>query len=63
VPEVLADLLASGYTAGLTIEPHVAKIVHLGAGAAQASPAERFHSYVRYGRELEQLLDSLPKSA
>lgn len=63
VPEVLADLLASGYTAGLTIEPHVAKIVHLGAGAAQGSPAERFHSYVRYGRELEQLLANLPKSA
>ena len=35
VPEVLADLLASGYTAGLTIEPHVAKIVHLGAGVAR----------------------------
>jgi sugar phosphate isomerase/epimerase len=63
VREVLADLLASGYAAGLTIEPHVAKIVHLGAEATSASPEERFRSYVRYGRELEQLLASLPKSA
>jgi len=61
VREVLADLLASGYAAGLTIEPHVAKIVHLGAEATSASPEERFRSYVRYGRELEQLLASLPK--
>jgi hypothetical protein len=63
VREVLADLLATGYAAGLTIEPHVAKIVHLGADAPQASPEERFRSYVRYGRELEQLLAGLTKQA
>lgn len=57
--EVLTDLIRTGYTAGITIEPHVANIVHLGADAAQASPQVRFDSYVRYGRELETLLTSI----
>jgi sugar phosphate isomerase/epimerase len=59
VREVLADLVRRGYTAGVSIEPHVASIVHLGEGT-KASPEERFASYVRYGRELEALLRSLP---
>lgn len=58
VREVLADLLRTGYTAGVSIEPHVASIVHLGEGT-KAAPAERFASYVKYGRELEGLLKSL----
>ena len=56
---ILQDLIATGYRAGATIEPHVANIVHLGAQAAQASPAERFEAYVRYGRELVHLLEEL----
>ena len=59
VREILADLVRRGYTAGVSIEPHVASIVHLGEGT-KASPEERFASYVRYGRELEALLRSLP---
>ena len=58
VREVLSDLLRTGYTAGVSIEPHVASIVHLGEGT-KASPEERFASYVKYGRELESLLQSL----
>ncbi|MEY3583372.1 MAG: hypothetical protein RJA48_455 [Verrucomicrobiota bacterium] len=58
VREILADLLHNGYTAGVSIEPHVASIVHLGEGT-KASPEERFASYVKYGRELESLLQSL----
>ncbi len=54
VGEILADLLATGYTAGVTIEPHVASIVHL--GGSQSTPEERFDSYIRYGRALEALL-------
>ncbi|NBV78885.1 MAG: sugar phosphate isomerase/epimerase [Verrucomicrobia bacterium] len=59
VREILADLVRRGYTAGVSIEPHVASIVHLGEGT-KASPEERFASYVRYGHELEALLRSLP---
>ena len=54
VGEILADLLATGYRAGVTIEPHVASIVHL--GGSQSTPQERFDSYIRYGRALEALL-------
>jgi sugar phosphate isomerase/epimerase len=54
VGEILADLVATGYDAGVTIEPHVASIVHL--GGSQSTPEERFDSYVRYGRALEALL-------
>ena len=55
VREILGDLLRTGYTAGVSIEPHVASIVHLGEGT-KASPQERFDSYVRYGQGLEKLL-------
>jgi sugar phosphate isomerase/epimerase len=58
VREILGDLLRTGYTAGVSIEPHVASIVHLGEGT-KASPEERLASYVKYGRELEALLQSL----
>ena len=54
VGEILADLISTGYDAGVTIEPHVASIVHL--GGSQSTPEERFDSYVRYGRALESLL-------
>ena len=58
VREILGDLLRTGYTAGVSIEPHVASIVHLGEGT-KASTEERFASYVKYGRELESLLQAL----
>jgi sugar phosphate isomerase/epimerase len=55
--EILTDLIRNGYRAGISIEPHVASIIHL--GAAQASPEVRRESYVRYGRTLETLLASI----
>ena len=57
--EILSDLIQNGYKAGISIEPHVASIIHLGDGAAQASPEVRRESYVRYGRALESLLASI----
>jgi sugar phosphate isomerase/epimerase len=59
VREILTDLIARGYKAGVSIEPHVASIVHLGEGT-KASPQERFDSYVRYGKGLEKLLAGIP---
>ena len=58
VREILTDLIRNGYTAGVSIEPHVASIVHLGEGT-KASPQERFDSYVRYGKGLEKLLTEI----
>jgi sugar phosphate isomerase/epimerase len=54
---ILADLLQTGYRAGVSIEPHVASIVHL--GGTQTTPEERFESYLRYGRALEALVAPL----
>lgn len=58
VREILTDLIRNGYKAGVSIEPHVASIVHLGEGT-KASPQERFNSYVRYGQGLEKLLGEI----
>lgn len=60
VKEILTDLIQRGYQAGVSIEPHVASIVHLGEGT-KASPQQRFDSYIRYGRGLEKLLSEIPR--
>ena len=57
VREILQDLLGSGYNSGISIEPHVASIVHL--GGTQASPEVRRESYLSYARKLEVLLKSI----
>ncbi len=54
VREILADLIASGYDGVVSIEPHVASIVHL--GESTAPPDEIYASYLRYARATEALL-------
>ena len=58
--EILSDLIHSGYSAGISIEPHVASIIHLGSSAS--SPETRRASYLQYGRTLESLLSSILES-
>lgn len=48
------------YDGIISIEPHVAAIVHL-ADTAEVSQEEKFSSYVRYGRMLEQLIKDIKK--
>lgn len=48
------------YDGVISIEPHVSAIVHL-ADAAEASPEEKFSSYVKYGRMLEKLIMEIKK--
>ncbi|MEX2580399.1 MAG: sugar phosphate isomerase/epimerase family protein [Verrucomicrobiales bacterium] len=57
VREILADLLGDGYEGVVSIEPHVASIVHL--GESQASPEEVYGSYLRYARQTGDLLDGI----
>jgi len=57
VREVLKDLSDRGYTGGLSIEPHLAAIVHEGKAASQAQGA--YERYVEYGRRLMALVDEL----
>lgn len=57
VREVLSELMRSGYAGTISIEPHVASIIHL--GSSTASPELRRSSYLAYGRRLESLLAEL----
>jgi sugar phosphate isomerase/epimerase len=57
---IMEDLVKTGYSGFISIEPHVAVVFH-GAGAAdELSPEqkakEQFDSYVKYGQMLEAML-------
>jgi sugar phosphate isomerase/epimerase len=54
VRDILADALARGYDAGISIEPHVAAVYH--DPSVQADAKGLFDSYIRYGRELEKMI-------
>ena len=56
VREILADLIANGYDGVVSIEPHVAAIVHSGE---KSSPEEMYQSYITYGRKLMAILDDI----
>jgi sugar phosphate isomerase/epimerase len=54
VRRILADLLAGGYNAGISIEPHLAKVFH--DAKSEASAEKQFDTYIEYGRRLMKLL-------
>ncbi len=57
VKRILADLLATGYDGGISIEPH---LENTGLSDDTRSNDERcFQSYVEYGHRLEQLLTEI----
>ena len=51
--EILADLLASGYRGTISIEPHIAAVIHQGA---QADPQRRYDAYLDYARRVEEII-------
>jgi sugar phosphate isomerase/epimerase len=57
VRPILLDLIASGYSGGISIEPHVAVVFH--DAHVKASDEEMFNSFVEYGRRLMLLVDSI----
>jgi sugar phosphate isomerase/epimerase len=57
VERVLADLVASGYKGGLSIEPHMEVVFH--DKNIRSSGRARFENYVEYGRRTERLLERL----
>lgn len=61
VREVLRDLLEKGYTGGVSIEPHLAAIIHTGRQADNAR--QLYDTYTEYGRRLMALVDSLKVEA
>ncbi|HNS00257.1 MAG TPA: sugar phosphate isomerase/epimerase family protein [Planctomycetota bacterium] len=57
VKEILADLIAGGYGGGVSIEPHLAAVIHLAQDARD--PAQAYRLYVEYGRRAAALVRSL----
>lgn len=53
VADIIKDLKETGYEGGLSIEPHIAAIVHEGKTSA---PEELYSSYLEYGRRLNQIV-------
>jgi sugar phosphate isomerase/epimerase len=57
VRAIVRDLLAGGYEACFSIEPHLAVVFH--DASVQASADAQFNSYVEYGRRLERMIGEI----
>jgi sugar phosphate isomerase/epimerase len=61
VRDIVADLLSNGYEGGISIEPHLAAVIHTGQ---QANSAEQlYNSYTEYGRRLMAIVDEVSAGA
>jgi sugar phosphate isomerase/epimerase len=54
VEPIVKDLLAGGYDAGFSIEPHMAVVFH--DASVKSSDEEQYRSYIEYGQRLEKLI-------
>jgi sugar phosphate isomerase/epimerase len=57
VRRVLKDALASGYDAGISIEPHMVVVFH--EAGSRANDAATAANYVEYGRRVERLISEI----
>ena len=57
VKDIIKDLKDRGYDGPVSIEPHVEAVIHEGTEAGEDEQA--YNSYVKYGRELMRLVDSV----
>lgn len=57
VRPILKDLLASGYDAGISIEPHVAVVFH--DATVQSNETVMRDSFIEYGRRLMKMVDEI----
>lgn len=57
VRDILTDLLASGYTGGISIEPHIAVVFH--DASVKSDPENQLASYIDYGRRFESLVRNI----
>lgn len=54
VRDILQDAVARGYSAGLSLEPHMVVVFH--DAQSKANEAETMKNFVAYGRRLEKML-------
>jgi len=57
VRDILKDAFARGYDAGISIEPHVAVVFH--DDSVKTGDKEIYDSYIRYGRQLEAMINGI----
>jgi sugar phosphate isomerase/epimerase len=57
VREIVGDLLGNGYDGGLSIEPHLAAVIH--TGERTNSEEMLYSTYTEYGRRLMQIVDEV----
>ena len=55
VREIIEDLLASGYDGFVSIEPHIAAVVHTGESS---DPDTMYRTYVEYGQRLNDIVSA-----
>ena len=60
VRRICADLIARGYTGGISIEPHLAVVAH--DSSVTSSDDIRYANYVEYGRRMRRLLEEIGAS-
>ena len=58
VPEIIADLARTRYDGFVSIEPHIAAVVHTGASSDAAT---MYDVYVEYGRRLNAMIATAPR--
>ena len=56
VGQILSDLISSEYEGGVSIEPHLAAVVH---EAKESSSEFMYQTYVEYGRRLMTLVEEV----
>ncbi|MFH0911588.1 MAG: sugar phosphate isomerase/epimerase family protein [Planctomycetota bacterium] len=57
VRQILTDALRGGYEGGISIEPHLAAVIHEGKAADTEGAAYKL--YVEYGRRLQKLVEGI----
>ena len=56
IPEIIKDLIKSDYKSGISIEPHLASVIHEGK---VGDPQITFQTYITYGKKLMELVNKI----
>ena len=57
VRRILTDLLSRGYDGGISIEPHMAVVLH--DASTQSSEEVKYANYIEYGRKMEKMIEEI----
>ena len=62
VIEILTDLIENKYKGFISIEPHIASVFHEednNEGDQNIKDKEQFDTYVKYGKKLEEMIETI----